>query len=162
MQPPAYLGYYPESELVLAIVCPLGTNYRPIVATIRNYVSQFGYETNVIQLSDEFDDLLLQLGTTTASAGTGAVAGMRFKISAGNEIRRLTQNDVLALVAASRIASYRKDVEQGDAKPLPLQAHVIVSLKRPEEVEALRRVYGAGFFLIGIASSESERAEVFQ
>lgn len=41
--------------------------------------------------------------------------------------------------------------------PLPRTAQVIVSLKRPEEVEALRRIYGPGFFLIGIASTEQER-----
>jgi deoxycytidylate deaminase len=36
-------------------------------------------------------------------------------------------------------------------------AHVIVSLKRPEEVETLRRIYGSGFFLIGIFAGEAER-----
>jgi deoxycytidylate deaminase len=36
-------------------------------------------------------------------------------------------------------------------------AHIIVSLKRPEEVEALRRVYGSGFFLAGIFAGEAER-----
>jgi deoxycytidylate deaminase len=54
-----------------------------------------------------------------------------------------------------------REEEEGTAKRLPLKrnAHIVVSLKRPEEVETLRKLYGAGFFLVGIASSPSERAK---
>src|SRR5215469_15689777 len=103
--PQSYLGYYPDSELVLGIVCPLGTNYRAVIETLVNYLGQFGYKTNTIRLSDEFPDLLAQLGSPAPDSGHGAAAEMRNKILAGNEIRKHTQNDVLALVAAGRIAS---------------------------------------------------------
>jgi hypothetical protein len=43
--PQSYLGYYPKSELVLGIVCPLGTNYHAVVESLANYLSQFGYKT---------------------------------------------------------------------------------------------------------------------
>ena len=160
--PQSYLGYYPDSELVLGIVCPLGTNYRAVIETLINYLGQFGYKTNTIRLSDEFPDLLTQLGLPAPDSGHGAAAEMRNKILAGNEIRKHTQNDVLALVAAGRIASLRAEIEGGDPKPRPLEAHVIATLKHPKEVEALRRVYGSGFFLIGIASSENDRQVYFQ
>src|SRR5690606_1325277 len=36
-------------------------------------------------------------------------------------------------------------------------AHILRSLKHPEEVKALRRIYGHGFFLIGVCASEATR-----
>ncbi len=41
-------------------------------------------------------------------------------------------------------------------------AHIIATLKRPEEVDLLRRVYGSGFYLIGIAASDDTRNEFFR
>lgn len=65
---------------------------------------------------------------------------------------------MLALVASSAIAGSRHE-ELGKRLPLKRTAHIIVSLKRPEEVETLRRLYGAGFYLVGIASSPAERTK---
>jgi hypothetical protein len=76
-----------------------------------------------------------------------------------NEIRRRTQKpDILALVAAGAIAAERPEEIETKGKtqggentafpkslPVPRTVHVIVSLKRPEEVETLRRIYDAVF-----------------
>jgi deoxycytidylate deaminase len=45
---------------------------------------------------------------------------------------------------------------------LPRTAHIISTLKRPEEVDYLRRIYGAGFFLIGVSSSKTQRHQYFR
>jgi deoxycytidylate deaminase len=168
-----YLGYFPEAELVFGLCCALGTDYRPILDTLRNYLLQFGYEMREVKLSSQFDDVLQKLGRRALVSKATAVDEMASKIEAGNLIRNLTKKaDILALVAAGSIAANRPEekheqqVGTGAKKskplvprylPLPRKAHVIVSLKRPEEVETLRRIYGAGFFLIGIASTEEER-----
>jgi deoxycytidylate deaminase len=167
----AYLGFFPEAEIVFGICCPLGTDYRPIIDTLRNYLSQFGYLTNEIKLSDKFDDLLEKLGLPPMPSSQSRAEEMASKIEAGNQIRRQTEkSDILALVAALAVyANHPEDTETGEPpekaadtlppilQPRPRTAHVIVSLKRPEEVETLRRIYGPGFFLVGIASSEAER-----
>jgi hypothetical protein len=44
-------------------------------------------------------------------------------------------------------------------KPLVRTAHIVLSLKRPEEVATLRKVYGDGFFLVGVFATEKERLE---
>src|ERR1044072_8761136 len=117
----AYLGHYPESELVLGVVCPLGTNYRPVLDTLANLLRQFGYETNQIQLSEQFDDMLAQLGIEVPVQGKDRLAEMQRKILAGNDTRQATQDDVLALIAASQIASMREEEpEESAPKPLPL------------------------------------------
>jgi deoxycytidylate deaminase len=56
-------------------------------------------------------------------------------------------------MAAAEIASKRPP---GDPV-LKRRAHIVVSLKHPEEVLALRDVYDAGFFLVGVYTPESER-----
>lgn len=58
----AYLGHFPDAELVLGICSPLGTKYGPVVDALKHYLEQFEYSTNVIKLSDQFDDLLELLG----------------------------------------------------------------------------------------------------
>ena len=58
---------------------------------------------------------------------------------------------MLALLAASEIARMR------NGQALPNRVHFLDSLKRPEEVETLRRIYGHGFFLIGTYAPESDR-----
>jgi len=44
----AYRGYYPDAELVLALVCPVGTAYERVVETLQDHFSQFKYQSNVI------------------------------------------------------------------------------------------------------------------
>jgi deoxycytidylate deaminase len=160
----AYLGHFPNAELVIGICSPLGTGYGPVVHYLTNYLEQFRYVTKEVKLSERFDDLLEALGSTRIVDRSKRVQQIESKIQAGNLIRKLTgKPDVLALVAATAISESRDEAERedGDFKLLPLErtVHVIVSLKRPEEVETLRRLYGSGFFLIGIASTQAERLQ---
>ncbi|MBI3684406.1 MAG: cytidine deaminase [Acidobacteria bacterium] len=148
-----YLGYYPEAELVLAIVCPLGTAYERCVETLENYLAQFGYQAHRVRLSDFFDDLLSQLGSTIRVDHSNPTQRAKSKILAGNTIREVTScADVMALFAAGRIAGTRPKEQ-----PLFKTCHIIATLKRPEEVDTLRRIYGPGFFLIGISSTKEDR-----
>lgn len=167
-----YLGYYPNAELVLGIVCPLGTAYRRVVEKLENVLSQFRYRVNVIQLSELFEDLLTQLEIKIEGPTKNPTGQVQLKIHAGNAIRERTgRNNILALVAAGMIADRRLqefgnaeqiDEDEWESEPLHRTAHVIATLKRPEEVETLRRIYGAGFFLIGIASSKESRERYFE
>jgi deoxycytidylate deaminase len=153
------IGYYPEAELVFGIICPLGVSYRSLLDSLQLYLQQFGYSYHEVKLSGEFEDLAVKLGIEVADEQT-RVGQMWRKIELGNEIRRRTaRSDILALVAAASIEATRP--EDREPMALPKTAHVIVSLKRPEEVATLRRLYGTGFFLIGIAPAESHRKTYF-
>jgi deoxycytidylate deaminase len=163
---PKYLGYYPGAELVFAIVCPLGTPYNRVVEALGNYLGQFGYKTEKIKVSDYFDDLLVQLGSNLEPEADDAKSIAHHKISAGNTIRRLAgNNDVMALVSAGAIADLRcagnralgRKPNQRRSLPLNSAAYVISTVRRPEEVATLRRIYGDGFFLIGANASREVR-----
>ena len=54
------------------------------------------------------------------------------------------------------------DPDGWESEPLPRTVHVIATRKRPEEVETLRRIYGNGFFLVGISSSRESRESYFE
>jgi deoxycytidylate deaminase len=165
-QDPEYLGYYPGAELVFAIVCPLGTPYGRVVEALSNYLSHFGYKTKKIQVSTYFDDLLLQLGSNIKPEGESAFGAAHHKIAAGNKIREITKkNDMMALVAAGAIADLRYQENKALGRkpnsrrsiPLNNTAFVISTVRRPEEVTTLRRIYGSGFFLVGVNASREER-----
>jgi deoxycytidylate deaminase len=163
---PGYLGYHPGAELVFAIVCPLGTPYKRVVEALGNYLGQFVYRTETIQVSEDFDDLLQKLGSELSPPGDDPTTKAHHKIAAGNLIRQLTgMNDIMALVAAGRIADSRREANRArgrrpsQQRPLPTDntAYVISTVRRPEEVTTLRRIYGEGFFLIGANASREAR-----
>ena len=70
--------------------------------------------------------------------------------------------DLLALIATALIEKGRQRSADGrDNVASPKTAKIIISLKRPEEVATLRRIYGPGFYLIGIAANDNERERFF-
>jgi deoxycytidylate deaminase len=161
---PLYLGYYPEAELVVALVCPLGTNYERCTKSLEECFAQFRYRTHLFRLSDYFDDLLLRLGSEAKINRDSPTHLVKSKILAGNTIRELTEYpDIMALLCASHIAKTRirnsGTTEEPISEPVLSTCQIIATLKRPEEVETLRRIYAPGFFLIGISSSRKERED---
>ena len=147
-------------------MCPLGTPYNRVVEAFGNYLGHFGYKTEKIQVSDYFDDLLLKLGSDLKPEGDDAIAIAHHKISGGNKIRQLAKkNDIMALIAAGAIADVRYEMNrtlgrkanQRRSLPLSNTAYVISTIRRPEEVTTLRRIYGDGFFLIGANASREAR-----
>lgn len=167
-----FLGYYPEAELVFALVCPLGAEHSAVAKTLENYLAHFGYKANQIRLSDLFEGLSTKLGRRWEPPNTSAELA-KYKIETGNSIRELTgRTDILALFAAGLIADRRaeefgqdhttEDYPDRVKRPLQKTAHIISTLKRPEEVITLRRIYGSGFFLIALSPSKEHRERFFE
>lgn len=158
------LGYYPDSELVFGLVSPIGIDYKPLVSSLKNYLEQFGYSSKEVKISDEFEDLAKRLGIVIEdSTDQSQMAAMWRKIKLGDAICTATkQEDILARIATAVIEKGReRGTQGGENLSSPKTAHIIISLKRPEEVATLRRIYGPGFFLIGLAANDSERNRYF-
>src|SRR5690606_10966666 len=62
----------------------------------------------------------------------------------------------MALYAAARIQKMRDSNDRSRA-PLPRTAHLLRSLRRPEEVAWLRKIYGSRFLLISIFAPRDQR-----
>jgi deoxycytidylate deaminase len=154
---------YPDAELVLGIVCAVGTDYRPVVDYLSNLLKRARYRVREHSISKFFPEITKKLGIEMDFPEGSEYHRIDSRMRAGNAIRKTTEDPgFMAVDIASRIYSTRGGVDVGEPEALPSTAHILVSLKRVEEAEILRRIYGPGFYLIGIFSSEEERRDYLE
>lgn len=154
---------YPDAELVFGIVCAVGTDYRRVVDYLTNLLKRARYTAKEFHISEFFPEVAPRLGLKLDFPEDSYYARVDSRIRAGNAIRRQTrENGFLALEIVSRIYTTREGADTESPAAIPHAAHIIVSLKRSEEVDVLRKVYGPGFFLIGIFASEQERRDYLE
>jgi deoxycytidylate deaminase len=157
------IGSYAGAELVLGLVAPVGTDFEKFIDTLSVCLQSFGYQSSgTIRLSDLV--ATFQDKTTEVQPPDGSAEYMRLMqlMSMGNAARQRGGGDILALGAAASIHAKRRTNKHGQQEPLPKHAHLIRSLKHPAEVLALRRIYGSGFFLIGVISEPAERRDFLE
>ena len=137
-------------ELVIGLVAPVGVNLEDVHNRFSSYFNQFRYEAHFIHLSRVAKEIE-GVGVGPHTEKTRLSAAM----NVGNSLRQNSKRgDLFALLAINEINKKRT----GDLPtPLPRYAHIIRSLKHPDEVETLRQVYGPGFVLVGISSSIESR-----
>ena len=151
---------YPEAELVFALVYAVGTDYKPVLDYLRDKIRLASYTAQEWHVSDWFVDVGALLGVDVALSDETEYDRISSRIAAGNLIRNTTERaDLFALYAASKLCHERNTDDLDNPIAHKRKAHILVSLKRPEEVETLRKIYGPGLFVIGIFSDETERFE---
>lgn len=141
------------SELIFGLVAPVGVDLDGFVQRLREHLQAFGYEGRQVRLSD----FLRRIEIPGEIPPPDAPEAERLErlMDRGNRLREATnRNDVLALAAAAEIARHRRANE-----PLSRTAHILRSLKHPDEVMTLRQIYREGFFLIGVFAKEAERIQ---
>jgi deoxycytidylate deaminase len=143
---------YDDAELVFGIVAAVGTDTAPSQKALQDHLDKFGYSLSPIRLSDLLDHL--QHGVTLKAKPEYDRISTR--MDAGNKVRQQAKRgDLLGLHAVSQINKARPGSDHDE--PIARRAHLLLTLKHPDEVRALRRIYGPGFFLIGAYSSEAQR-----
>jgi deoxycytidylate deaminase len=151
-----------DPELIIGLVAPLGTSTTDLTKEIQGSLSRFGYKAVPIKLSE--------LLPTAAPPPTGEAEDMRIRrlIEAGNEFCKVNEDAAaVARLAVNAIRARRIELVRADDdhRPIveiadrPRTAYVVQSLKRREEVQLLREVYGSQFILIGSQGSVAERTE---
>lgn len=147
------IGSHRGTELVFGLVSPLGARLDPIENALRSRLTEHGYSTSpTVRISS----LLAQLGNVTGRPEEVREALM----DAGTRVRERRGGDYLAKLAVATIHAWRTSL--GLVRPATRTAHIIRSLKHPDEVELLRAVYGNGFFLIGAAAPRWQRLKRLQ
>lgn len=142
---------------MIGFVCAVGTDYGPIREYLREIFQKFSYKTRIVRISTLIPKL-----TDYQLDDSSELARINTHMDAGNQACRDSgRKDLWALAAIAEINGARQKEETGNGlmaqKPLPRTAHIILTLKRPEEVATLRKIYGDGFFLIGVFATEIER-----
>ena len=135
-------GNFKDTELVVGIVNAVGTEYKRVFDPLMDRLKGFGYAVKEIRLSS-----LLQ----APERSSGEYDRIKHYMNQGDELRKKTENNaILAAGAAHKIKESRTG-EPGKT------AYIVNSLKHPDEVEFLRKVYGDGFYLFGIHADEKRR-----
>jgi len=144
--------YSKDCELVIGIVAPVGVNLDDVQNRLQSLLQQFNYQLNWIHVSQLCRDYLdgpseapTELERLDSGMNNGKLCRDKFK-----------RGDFFALLAINAINS-RRNVVADKPEPLKRNVHVIRSLKHPDEAETLRRVYGDGFFLLGVSASIESR-----
>ena len=154
------IGIYEDSELIIGLVGAIGTDLENITEIISDRLEAYRYTSDSLRISKECIIPLCEILDIKNVPNSDATFFEKVNslMDCGNEIRRKTEyNEILALACAGVIHS-RREVEQGEvAKPNPRKAYILNSLKNPDEVSTLRKIYSKSFFLIGVHCSEKQR-----
>src|SRR5947209_17156489 len=113
-----------DSEIVIALICPLGTNIEMVLDELSTELNEYGYSSSIHRLSDFF----AEVGGTDFSH-LPFDERLDAAMTAGDELRaRWGRGDALALRAIADIVATREEasdevIRTGDAeggdKPLP-------------------------------------------
>lgn len=147
-----------SSELIFGLVGPLGTDLSAVAQVLRNELAQVQYDSEIWRLSHLMRDLPGKpwSGLKDGHRDTTIAAHM----TAGNELRKtLKRNDAVAMLGLLAIQEFRENRAADPTKPLSRFAHILHSLKRPEEVRTLRRIYGPSFIVLAAYAPRPRRLQ---
>lgn len=154
---PPRLKDHTDSELVIALIAPVGTQLDGIRTSLTDILKAASYEVKSVRITK---DVIENFGDVRPYAPGNTYERLKAFMDAGDELRKTTGNNaVLAYGAATAIASLRK--QDANGKPGRVQARrratIISALKHPQEVKALRTIYPEGFYLIGVHEDADQR-----
>lgn len=153
---------FPEdwSELIIGLVGAVGTNLKEVAEIIENNLNtQYKYDVDTIHISKHIIEKYFKVDGSTDRKGFERTNNL---MTAGNYARYHSgENAILSLAAAAMISSKRQIDPHHTDKQLPFKTrvHIINSLKHPEEVIQLRKIYPRGFYLIGVHANKTTKLE---
>jgi deoxycytidylate deaminase len=153
----AAAAYYPE--LMICLCAAVGTDTRLVSDAFAAELRSVGYTPLVIRLSA----LMPQIpGLEFLSDIKPEDEHISKSMQAGNEIRRIIKHgDAMARLALSEIHNQRASLNADKDTGVPAERHcfIISSLKRVEELETLRRLFGQRVLLASVYEPRDQRAE---
>jgi len=147
--PPTSFRQISANELVIGLVYGAGAETETFQQLLKESLHGYGYELRTIHLSNYFP---LLLGNDTFQRENPEAT--RNLQNMGDALRDKTKlNDVVARLAVFLITGKRAYADESRGRVVWL----IRSLKRSEEVETLRRIYGPRFILFALHVPELQR-----
>ena len=141
------------SELVFGLIGPSGTNLNKVTEELKSALKSVRYETDQIILSD-----LIPLDELDSSIeGKNEYKRIIILQQAGDRFRAKNNLDAVAILGISQIRKIRKNKTGDSNERIPRHAYLLKSLKVPEEVERLRKVYGKNFWAISAYTARESR-----
>lgn len=146
-------------ELVFGVAGPIGVDMDAIVAALSDALTAVRYRPVPVRLTETMQAFHADIDLPQ----TNFFEESKFKMAYGNAIcrdagdrARLARIAVLAIRSCRAAATGNADIA-ADAT-----AYIVRQLKRPDEVELLRRVYGRQFVLVSAYGSLDQRRAALQ
>lgn len=134
-------GNFVNSEIIIGIVSAVGTETHRVITPLKDRLERFGYKVEEIKVSS-----LLNSDPTPSE-----YERIKFLMNEGDKFRKSTNNNAILAYGTAKLIQGKRDGNKGK------NAFIINSLKHPDEVEILRKIYGQGFYLFGIHSDKKRR-----
>jgi len=134
-------GEFNDSEVVIGIVSAVGTETARVITPLIDRLLGFGYTAVEIKVSS-------LLSGSDSSSEYERISNLIF---AGDTMRQKTQNNGILAYGASKLIAAKRKASTGKV------AYIVNSLKHPDEVEVLRKIYGQGFYLFGVHADKKRR-----
>ena len=149
---PVNLIRHADPELFFAVAAPVGADVETVCTGLDRVLGRFGYGLHTIRVIEE----LKRIDSYLENESEFFDKQLENRMNEGDRFRKETGRDeALALLALDNVRRFRKK----KSVAIPRQAYLFRSLKRPEEVNALRRIYGSNLVVIGIHSGRDKRIE---
>jgi|TARA_R100000501_G_scaffold15987_1_gene29043 deoxycytidylate deaminase len=147
-------------ELVIGLAGPIGIDIEAMAAEVDRALGQVNYVSRTVRITE----LMLRYNAPgVEAAGSDYFSNMNFKMDHANKLCELAGTpDALMWLAIEGIRERRRELvaEFGVDSEIPSDAgYIIRQLKRPEEVQFLRRIYGKNFVLISGYGSQEHRLQ---
>ena len=145
-----------RNELVIAFVYVVGTACSPVLDYFENILKQSGYAVVRIKPGDLLEREGGAIGLELDLKDDSYFDHVFSRMEAGKRLCECAKRpDFIGLACVKEINRLRRDA-RGRSESQVQTAYLVTSVKRPEEVDLMRDVYGSGFFLVGIYAQEQE------
>lgn len=133
-----------KSEIVIGIVSAVGTKSKRVIDLLIDRLGIFGYQTEEIRVSKILPEY---------PASDGEYKRIRHYMEAGDSLRKKAGNNAILAAGVTKLISDKRGIPKVSEK----RAFLVNSLKHPDEVAFLRKIYGDGFYLFGLHADEKRR-----
>ncbi|MFT8663972.1 MAG: anti-phage dCTP deaminase [Acetobacter orientalis] len=147
-----------DAELFIGIVSQIGVDTKSVVNIIEKELSQYKYDVHDIHITDFIKGFSKKIpldDSTTEKRYSSYIDGC-------NILRKDFGNDVMAKVAIAQIIEIRKNNYSGQDDLNNRNVFIINQIKRPEESEILRKIYGEQYIQISCHAEEEIRVKNLQ
>ncbi len=155
----------PFPEVVIGLVAPVGVDLSPTRRALADLFRKKDYEPFFVKVTDVFPVLHRKLKGNARLSSSGYFGRISSYIAFGDELReRFDEDAILAASAIFEIARKRRDHFKNTKPRLTEENYerrvfIVDQLKRPEEVNLLRDVYGPLFFQVSVYARRETRVK---
>lgn len=143
-------------ELIFGLVGAIGTDMDMVSRILSSELQKVRYESKHIKVTDtlKYFDHNFEVVSSPLEKKYATL------MDAGNYLReKLVRNDAFALLSVAAIRHIRLGITKARDKAATGTAYILRQFKHPDEIEALRAIYGRAFIQISAYCTEQSRLD---